>query len=347
MRGVGRRERGSCYASREMTTSGSVPETPPKTSPVTRWKRVLRPVLVTLALGFIVLAVVDLGRRWEESSVRLEPMWVAGALVPALLAPWLQGQGWIRLVEHLSGRSVPRQAALELYLDSQLARYTPGKLGLPAVRMAGADRLGVSSRVVGASILVELSSWLAWGGVMGATLVLLGAPASDGLLSLVAPFAGVLLTMATLGVLLLTTLDRQRFPARVRTLLFVDGPPPGQTGALVPWSLPLSHVAHWLAWGAHGALLAFGLGATFPAAVTVGGVTCLAIVLGFLAFLAPAGAGVREAVIGVGTAPLLGAPAAVTVGILARAASLTADVSVWLLVRGWGRAYGRAPKGAP
>src|SRR5690606_35011158 len=140
-----------------------------------RVKRVLRPVLVTVALGFIVLAILDLRRRWESSSVRFEPMWALGALVPALFAPWLQGQAWIRLIEHLSGTSVPRQAAFELYLDSQLARYTPGKLGLPAVRLAGADRLGVSVRIVGASILVELVSWLVSGGIVGAAFVLGGA----------------------------------------------------------------------------------------------------------------------------------------------------------------------------
>lgn len=318
-----------------MTTSGLPPA-------IARYRRVLRPVLVTVALGFIGLAILDLGRRWESSSVRFEPTWALAALVPALLAPWLQGQAWIRLIEHLSGTPVPRQAAFELYLDSQLARYTPGKLGLPAVRLAGADRLGVSVRIVGASILVEIASWLVWGGIVGAAFVLLGARAPEGLISLVSPVAGAALVPALLGVVLLATLDRRRLPALARKALSVEG-----AGALVPWSVPWIHVAHWLAWGAHGTLLACGLGATPSVAVTVGGVLCLAIVLGFLAFLAPAGAGVREAVVGVGAAPLLGAPAAVTAGILARASSLMADVVVWLLVRGWGRTYGRAPKGAP
>jgi uncharacterized membrane protein YbhN (UPF0104 family) len=126
--------------------------------------------------------------------------------------------------------------------------------------------------------------------------------------------------------------DRRRLPKALRRQLLLDG-----QGALIPWSVPLAHVVHWLAWAAHGALLALALGQSPPVALSVGGVTCLAIVLGFVALLAPAGAGVREAVIGVGAAPWLGAPAAVALSVLARGASLVADVGLWLLVRSWGR----------
>src|SRR5690606_32263402 len=103
----------------------------------------------------------DLVQRWEPAELTIEPLWVSLALLAALAAPLIQAWGWIGLIEHLSGRRVPKAAALELYLDSQLARYTPGKVGLPAVRMAGAEKLGVSARLVGTSIFVELLSWLA------------------------------------------------------------------------------------------------------------------------------------------------------------------------------------------
>lgn len=299
---------------------------------VLRWKRLLRPVLVLAALGFIGLAVLDLSRRWEPAELELDGRWLLAAVVPALLAPLLQAWGWVRLIEHSSGRSVPFGPALELYLDSQLARYTPGKVGLPAVRMAGAERLGVSARSVGASILVELLSWLAVGGGVGLVFVFVGVAVPDGLLQTVARFGGVLLLLATLAVLVLLVVDRSRFPAPLRRLLLIDG-----QGPLLPPALPLAHVAHWLSWGVHGSFLALALGASLPTALTAGGVLCMAIVVGFLALFAPAGAGVREALIGVGVAPLLGAPVAVALGVLARALSIFSDVSVWVAVRGFGR----------
>lgn len=297
-----------------------------------RWKRAVRPVLVVAALGFVVLAVMDLARRWEPAELQLDGRWLAVALVPALLAPLLQAGGWIRLIEHASGHPVPRLSALVLYMDSQLARYTPGKVGLPAVRMAGAERLGVSARLVGASILVELLSWLAVGGAVGLGFVLLGGAVPEGLLQSILRLGGFLLALAILGVVLLLVVERSRLPAPVRRALLIEG-----RGPLVPALVPLAHLGHWGAWGVHGAALALALGAPVSAALTAGGVLCLAIVVGFLALFAPAGAGVREALLGVGVAPLLGAPVAVALGVLARAASILADVIVWLAVRALGR----------
>jgi hypothetical protein len=317
----------------------NAPSPPPG---LARLKGAVRPVLVVAALVFLAIAVRDLARRWEPAELRLDPLWAVASVVPALVAPLIQGVAWIRLIEHLSGRTVPAGAALELYLDSQLARYTPGKVGLPAVRMAGAERLGVNARLVGTSILVELLSWLALGGAVGLGLVLLGAPAPEGLLSFVGRMAGVLLAAAGVGVLLLLAVDRRRLPGAVRRVLLLEG-----SGPLVPVAVPLAHGLHWLAWALHGGLLARALGADAATAVTAGGVLSVAIVVGFVALFAPAGAGVREAVIGVGTAPLLGAPAAVALGVLARGASLLSDVSVWLVARGVMRSRRRQVAAAP
>lgn len=316
--------------------SGPMSPPAPETGPA-RLKRAVRPLLVAAALVFLVLALRDLVQRWEPAELTIEPLWVSLALLAALAAPLIQAWGWIGLIEHLSGRRVPKAAALELYLDSQLARYTPGKVGLPAVRMAGAEKLGVSARLVGTSIFVELLSWLALGGAVGFGLVLCGASAPDGLLATAGHFAGLALGAAGLGVVLLLVVDRARLPGAVRRLLLLEG-----SGPLVPPSVPLAHVLHWLAWGLHAGLLARALGASLPVAVTAGGVLCVAIVVGFLALFAPAGAGVREAMIGVGVAPLLGAPAAVALGVMARAASLLSDFSVWFAVRAVHRAGRRA-----
>lgn len=291
-----------------------------------RMKRVLWPFMMVLAVGFVVYAAKDLARRWEPGALHVHPGWLGAAMLPALLALWLQAVAWVVLIEHLSGRRCPRARAYGLYYDSQFARYTPGKLGLPAVRMAGADKIGVSARTVAASIFAELLSWLASGGVVGSALLVLGPEVSEGMLHVFAQFATLILLLAVVGMTGLVFIDRARFPKRLNQLLMLDE----GTGPLVPLRVPLLQAGHWLCWGAHGVLLALALGASFEAALAGAGAVCLGIVLGFAALFAPAGAGVREAVMAASAAPLLGAPAALALGIMARACSLVGDVVVWL-----------------
>ncbi len=301
---------------------------PPLPNGATRLKRAVRPVMMVLALGFVIWTGVDLAKNWESKAIHIDALWLGVAMLPPLGALYLQAAAWVVLIEHLSGRRVPRRAAFALYYDSQFARYTPGKVGLPAVRLAGADKIGVSARTVGASILVEMLSWLASGGIVGCLLLVLGPTVSDGLLHVFARFATVLLGLAVISVLALAFIDRTRLPARLNALLALDG-----RGPLVPLRVPLLQVGHWLAWGAHGVLLALSLGAPLHAAAAGAGAVCLGIVLGFVALFAPAGAGVREAVMAASAAPVLGAPAAIALGILARAGSLVGDVVAWLTAR--------------
>ena len=61
----------------------------------------------------------------------------------------------------------------------------------------------------------------------------------------------------------------------------------------------------------------------------------LANVLGFVALAAPAGVGVREAVLISGYGAILGSGGALSAAIVSRVASLIADVGAWALVRLW------------
>jgi hypothetical protein len=300
----------------------------PSQTGAARWKGAVRPVMMVLAIGFMIWTGVDLANHWESKAIHIDTVWLGVAMLPPLFALWLQATAWVILIEHLSGRRVPRRAAFALYYDSQFARYTPGKVGLPAVRLAGADKIGVSARAVGASILVEMLSWLASGGVVGSLLLVLGPPVSEGLLHVFAQFATVLLGLAVVGMVALALVDRSKLPKRLNEVLSLDG-----KGPLVPLSVPLLQGGHWLAWGAHGVFLAVALGASWSAALAGAGAVCLGIVLGFVALFAPAGAGVREAVMAASAAPVLGAPAAIALGILARAGSLVGDVIAWLVAR--------------
>jgi hypothetical protein len=304
-------------------------------------KRWLRPVLGALAAGFVGFAAYDLAQRWDGARVEVEWAWVALALPLVALAGALQVLAWAELVRGFGGRRMPWWPAAALYCDAQLARYTPGKLGLPAVRLAGAARVGVSPRVMGGTLLVEVASWNLTGGVVGLSVLLLAerrAPGAGGVLlsrELARLFSGgALLVVAgsLLGLSLACALPRRRWPERVLCVLGVE-PSERPERALVPLQLPALHALHWLAWCGAGASLGVALGAPLPQSLALGALVPLAIVLGALALFAPAGAGVREAVLGLGAAPLLGAPAGLALGVLARGLSLLSDVALWALAR--------------
>ncbi|MCC6217004.1 MAG: flippase-like domain-containing protein [Polyangiaceae bacterium] len=299
-------------------------------------RRKAAPLLGLLALGFVAVAAVELARRWDDRPVTIDVTIALLALAPALAAALVQGFAWIRLVERMAGHAVPRLPALALYLDSQLARYVPGKVGLPLVRMAGADRLGVPARLVGASVGIELVSWLGVGGTVGAAamaLVLRDARGIGGVVGDGAALAAALLLVLTLALLVV---DRARFPRPLASLWDAG------RGPLLPRGVPLLHAGYWCLLGLHGVLLVRAAGAThgeaagFPALV-------LAPIAGFLALFAPAGAGVREVVLALVLAPSLGSAGALAVALLARGASLASDVGVWALVR---VAAGSAARGA-
>jgi hypothetical protein len=180
---------------------------------------------------------------------------------------------------------------------------------------------------MGSALLVEIVSWAATGSLLGAS-VLGFFPYSAEVAEKLSRASLVLSLGAAFGLFVTLTLDRRRYPSRIRALLGANG-----SGALVPWQLPVLHFLHFLLWIGSGALTCLSVGGNTSQALMAGALLCLAIVAGFLAFLAPAGAGVREAVVAAGLAPVLGASTSVAVSILARIVSLLADVLLWAWFR--------------
>jgi hypothetical protein len=289
----------------------------------------IKPLFMIVALGFLAYSAWDLSRRWQQTRITLDVPWALASMVPLALGCLIQGRGWIALIERMTARKVQRGPALSLYLDSQLARYTPGMVGLPFVRMAGAERLGVSAVAVGSSVGLEMLSWTAVGGALGfASLFCL--PAQSGLTALLGAWAVPIVLGFAACVLVLTFVDRTRLPRFVVRALRVEG-----TGSLVPFSLPLAHVLYWATWAAHGALLTRAFGASFSLALSTCGLYALATVGGFVALAAPAGVGVREAILSLSLAPALGSAPALGVAVASRAASLCADIAVWAVLKRW------------
>jgi uncharacterized membrane protein YbhN (UPF0104 family) len=301
-----------------------------------RLKRWLRPLMLVVTAVFVVLSAVDLSRRWESRSIHVSAGWLALSLVPVLVGAVLQGAAWILLVERMSRKQTPRWRALCLYFESQLARYTPGKVGLPLVRMEGAPSLGLSRRVIALSVLIEMLSWTATGAVSGFFLLRVAGAPTEGLGGVAGKLATPLLAASLLLALALIAVDRRHAPLRVRSALGLEG-----EGPLAPARLPFLQLFYWATWAIHGYFLARALGAENTGALSTMGFSPLANVLGFVALAAPAGVGVREAVLLAGLSPVLGGPGAVGAAVLSRVVSLIADLATWLVAR---RLNARAPQ---
>ncbi len=297
-----------------------------------RIRRLVKPVMMVIGIGFVAYAAWDIVKRWESGTVHVAWMFAILSLVPLFVGSLIQGFGWIALIGRMSGRRVPFGASLSLYLDSQLARYTPGKVGLPLVRMAGGDRIGVPAGRIGASVGVEMLSWLSVGSLVGFSLLLGTGHLAPGAAKMLGRWSPPLLAASLVGVLVLLLVDQRRYPRFVRRILGAEG-----EGALVPLGLPLVHVAYWATWAAHGYLASRAIGADPRAALASMGLYVLAPMGGFIALAAPAGVGVREAILSVGLAPSAGSAAALSAAAISRAASLIGDIGAWLAARPLGR----------
>jgi len=299
--------------------------TPTRASP---WRTTLRVGLGLLAAVFVAFACYQLASRWDSSAVELRPGYVLAAAAPLALAVVILALGWKSLLQTMASRGVPLGAALSLHVESQIARYVPGKVGIPLMRMAGAYRLAVPAATVGYSVLLETISMLAAGGAVGCACVMLTAQGEGRVLRSL----GVLGVAGVAGFSLLTLalvmIDRRRYPAWALRALHAEG-----GGALVAWQATLAHVAYWLAWACHGYLCARAVGIGHGPALAASGFYVLAPVIGFLALVAPSGIGVREALLAMALAPSVGAAPAAATAMLSRAISLAVDMAAWAAAR--------------
>lgn len=266
--------------------------------------------------------------RWESGKVHLSWPWAVAAGAPIALGTVILAIGWKWIMERMVGHRIPLLPSLTLHFESQMARYTPGKVGMPLVRMAGADKLGVPASVAGYSVLTESISMVAVGGVVGFALLVSTSGGAGGILAALGKLGVLGLLAFVLVGLVLVFVDRRRFPAVVLKLLKAEG-----TGPLVPRRGPLAHALYWLTWAIHGYFAARAVGISSAHAIYGSGLYVLAPIAGILALATPSGIGVREAVMSMGLAPVVGAGPAVAAAIVSRATSLVVDVLVWAFGR--------------
>jgi hypothetical protein len=303
--------------------------------------RIARVVLLVAPWAFILYIFRDVNAALDPfTDASLAPL-LLGSLL-SLLAVCGFAVLWIRLLGRLSRQveSVDVSHLLRVYARSWLARYLPGKLWSLGARIVHTDVHVMPRMVVARGLLYELAAILSSAIVLGLGLWTW---------AVIGPLVGVpvLLGGAAAVVVIMWRLD-------VVTRITV-----GLIQKLVPkqWTVAsdvLREAAERPGLGARASvlfaggyllnnfLLALGFVLIASSLAEVGwgdvsllaGAYSLAVVLGMVAFFAPAGLGVREGILVGFSASVLSAPVAATTVVLARIINVLADAVFVGLVEG-------------
>jgi hypothetical protein len=177
-------------------------------------------------------------------------------------------------------------------------------------------------------VLTESISMVAVGGIVGFALLLWTTGGAGGVLAAFGKLGALGLGAFVLVGLVLVLVDRRRLPALVLRMMKAEG-----AGPLVPRRGPVAHALYWLTWAVHGYFAARAVGISSTHAVYGAGLYVLGPIAGILALATPSGIGVREAVMSMGLAPVVGPAPAVAAAIVSRATSLVVDCLVWAFGR--------------
>lgn len=300
--------------------------------------KLLRLAFTLLVVGGVIGALWRLMRRWDGSQVHIHWVPLFAALLVLVMANALQGLGWLRLLERMAGKSLSPFPVLTVFMAAQLARYAPGKVGVPMVRIAGARKMGVPARLVGASVAIDVGTWMGLGAIMSCISLLSSDPASTNWLHLSRGWLWSALLVFLLGLLAALFIDRKWFPRFVVKLLQAELGQGPFVSAQVVWMQLLS----WCGWWVFGLLMPMSIGGTFMTALDRASIFVIAPIVGFLAMVAPGGLGVREAFISYALAPSFGASAALAASLLARGVAIASELIGWLLALLWERLAARA-----
>jgi uncharacterized membrane protein YbhN (UPF0104 family) len=220
---------------------------------------------------------------------------------------------------HGLGVPAPRVDAGGVFFVSQLGKYLPGSVWPVLAQMEFGRQWGAPRRTMFAANVLMLASVTATGLVTGAAL--LPWSSSDG-------FAKYWWTLLIL-IPLVVALHPRTIPTVLDRLLALVGQEPlgvRATGRSMLLATLWGFVA-WLFTGLHLFVLTHALGAhgVKGLAAAIGGMG-LAFAVGLIFIPAPAGAGVREAVLVATFAPQIGTAEALAVALASRVLLLLADV---------------------
>jgi uncharacterized membrane protein YbhN (UPF0104 family) len=274
-----------------------------------------------VAVALAVWAVVARRDEVLHALARLQPGWLALALVATLANAGTAGMMWRRLLVDLGSR-LPLTTAARVFFVGQLGKYLPGSVWPMVMQAELASDHGVARRRTAAATMVTLLLSVACG--LAVVLVTLPfvpdvvPPGFGWAVFLVVPLL-VLLHPAVLDRLINAGLRKLgRDLLERRTSLY-------GTAVSTGWA-----ALSWVAAGLQVWALAVSLGAPATVrslALTTGGYA-LAWAVGFVVVIAPAGAGAREVALIAVLAPLLDQGAALVVVMLSRILFTAVDLAL-------------------
>ncbi len=279
-----------------------------------RWWRVAQPIFLLVALLFIALL---LRGQWDELSRhawRMDPAWLAlsGLL---MLGGWcVEIWLWRAALDRLGGH-LPYVEALRIWFASILVRYIPGNVWQPLGMTVLAQQRGVRvEATVGSIALYQAVNLLSVLPIAALYLLTIGdfgllGPWLDGA-------TNWLVALAVIGVALFL-LRPGWLIGLLNWLLSKAGRSPLAADLTTGQLLLLLLVAtlDWLSWGGSFAAITFGLGTNGTVYTNSEMVAALphllaafpiAYAVGYLSFVTPSGLAVREGVLYLLLAPVLG-----------------------------------------
>lgn len=248
---------------------------------------------IVFGVGVVTFGVIYVASRWDEVGVQLriaDTRWLVLAAVFAGLGLLSAMVGTREALEATSGRRLPLPAAARVFFVSQLGKYIPGSVWSIVAVTAMTGRYGIKPTESASAGVLSMFLSVVTGGSLGALLVLAAGDVPGGLwwLLLLVPVAVLLgwpkVVFGVLGV----ALRLVKRPA-------LAGLPPARVyGAAVA-----ATAVGWVFLGLQCWALCVAVGAG-PGESLLGaaGGFALAYTAGTLFVPAPAGAGVREAVLG-------------------------------------------------
>jgi uncharacterized membrane protein YbhN (UPF0104 family) len=311
------------------------PVTEPGTSRRGLWSWLLIGVVLAIGIYVVVRDRHDLATAFRE--IGWGPM--AASAVFALLGTVVLLGLWISVLRALGAR-VPLGEAWRVFFISQLGKYLPGLVWPALAQMEAGRRWGVRRSVMLAGNLLMIAV-LAGSGVVVGLLLLPGSLGLTGFSGWSAwAVAAALLAVCLWPRLLAAIVDR--------AFVLVHHEPPQLTAS--PREMAFSFawaLAAWFLYGMHVWVLVRSVGGSGADAwlAATGGIA-LGWALGLVAVLAPAGLGVRDAVLVAVLSPLVGRTPALAVALASRVLLTMTDVVLAALAALWpGR--GGTPSGVP
>ena len=274
------------------------------------------------------------------ADLGLGPVIAAGVL--GLVGTLLIGEVWLALLRGL-GVAAPRVDAASVFYVSQLGKYVPGAVWPVVAQMEFGRQWSTPRRTMLTANILMLALLTATGLITGAALL---PWFTDGGLG------NYWWTLLLLPPLLLL-LHPRTIPVVLNRLLRLFGhePLPARASGRSMLQATLLSFAVWLAMGLHVLVFVRALGGVgIDTAFTATGGMALAWAAGLIFIPAPAGAGVRDAVLVATLAPLIGAAPALAVALASRVLLVVADVLLALagaaVFRKHRGSAARAPAGA-